>query len=264
MSKPVLIIDADVLCYQMAYSSTTRIDWDGDGQYVEALRPEQAKVKTESYVLSLVERFNAGNVILALTTRDAQYRKQLWPEYKANRSAKPRPELWYIVRDHIEQGRLNFPVMQYPRLEGDDVLGILGTGTYRDNCILVSIDKDMRTLPCRLFNPNHDELGVRTITPEAAHFFHMQQTIAGDTTDNYKGVPGMGMKTAYERLTDPRLLAFFDGKLWPIVVSCFQGKGMSEEDALLNARLAFILRDGDYNIHTHKVKLWTPQHKSVT
>lgn len=255
--RPILLIDADVLCYQMAYSATDKIDWDGDGEQVEVYRPEQVKVKLESFVLGLIERFRADTAILALSARGAQWRKELWPPYKATR--KPRPEMWEVARKHIEEGLIDhWPVRCVPRLEGDDLLGIMATGEFKGRSIIVSIDKDMQTLPCRLFLTHKEQLGVRTITEEDASFFHLCQTMAGDTTDEYKGIPRVGMQTAAERLTDPRLLQFCGNDRWKIVKSFFEAAGLTEEDALMNARLAHIMREGDYNFDTHKVKLWTP------
>ena len=46
---------------------------------------------------------------------------------------------------------------------------------------------------------------------------------------------------------------------WDTVVSTYQSKGLSEAVALENARLARILRDGEYDTDTGKVKLWTPK-----
>jgi DNA polymerase-1 len=45
---------------------------------------------------------------------------------------------------------------------------------------------------------------------------------------------------------------------WQTVVNTYEKAGMTEEDALLNARMAFILRDGYYNKETKEIKLWTP------
>jgi DNA polymerase-1 len=40
------------------------------------------------------------------------------------------------------------------------------------------------------------------------------------------------------------------------VLDAFESKGLGEEVAIENARLARILRDGEYNFETKEVKLW--------
>ena len=52
-----------------------------------------------------------------------------------------------------------------------------------------------------------------------------------------------------------RILA--DSPTWEAVVDCFKKANLTEDDALLQARVAHILQDGDYE--KGKVKLWTPQ-----
>jgi len=42
-------------------------------------------------------------------------------------------------------------------------------------------------------------------------------------------------------------------------VDAYKAKGETEYEALLTARLARILRDGDYDFDTHEVTLWTPK-----
>ena len=46
---------------------------------------------------------------------------------------------------------------------------------------------------------------------------------------------------------------------WKTVVSAFEKQGLSENDALTQARVARILRAEDYNFKTHKPILWTPK-----
>ena len=45
---------------------------------------------------------------------------------------------------------------------------------------------------------------------------------------------------------------------WATVVKAFESKGLTEEDALLNARLAKILTHEDYDAKRQEPKLWTP------
>jgi DNA polymerase-1 len=49
--------------------------------------------------------------------------------------------------------------------------------------------------------------------------------------------------------------------MWTEVVKAFESKGLTEEDALRNARLAYILRDGDWNTTSQEVRQWTPTNK---
>ena len=122
-----------------------------------------------------------------------------------------------------------------PTLEADDSLGIFATGN-RDCCI-VSPDKDFDKSLVNLWDMKNDPF---TITKEEGRQWHFIQTLAGDQTDGYAGVPGYGVKTAAKLFEEK-------GYYWDTVVDAFESKGLSFEDALLNARLAKILQTEDYS-----------------
>jgi len=120
--------------------------------------------------------------------------------------------------------------------------------------IIVSEDKDMQTIPGYVYNPAKDT-AERLITEEMADYFFFMQTLMGDTTDGYKGCPGIGEVSAAKVLDK----AIADGvPLWTAVTEQFIKKGLDVDEALVQARMARILRAEDYNIKTHEVKLWEP------
>ena len=113
--------------------------------------------------------------------------------------------------------------------------------------IICSPDKDMRQIPGKLF----DMKELTTIDPIEGAKWHLIQTLAGDQTDGYAGVPGIGIK---------RAVALFEehGYTWKTVVKAFTDKDLTEDDALMNARLARILTCTDYDPIQHSVIPWTP------
>ena len=80
----------------------------------------------------------------------------------------------------------HYNTIQKPRLEGDDCLGLLATCPGNE-CIVVSSDKDLKTIPGKLYRPEDDEL--LEISLEEADRFFLTQTLTGDVTDGYKDVP---------------------------------------------------------------------------
>jgi DNA polymerase-1 len=78
------------------------------------------------------------------------------------------------------------------------------------------------------------------------------QTIMGDSTDNYFGIKGVGPKTAEKMLEK-------DGYTWDTVIAAYEKAGLTYDDALMNARLAYILQHQDVDHETKTIKkLWTP------
>ena len=79
----------------------------------------------------------------------------------------------------------------------------------------------------------------------------LYKTLSGDNTDGYSGVPGIGIKKAQKIFEEK-------GYTWKAVVETFEDKDMTEEDALVNARLARILTTSDYDHEKKEPILWNP------
>ena len=82
----------------------------------------------------------------------------------------------------------------------------------------------------------------------------MYQTLIGDTVDGYYGCKGIGDKTAKKILGNIGENSLTE--MWKKVVETFIAKGFTEDDALLNARMARILHSEDYDFKKKEVKLW--------
>ena len=94
----------------------------------------------------------------------------------------------------------------------------------------------MKQIPGTLYNLTE----TFTITEQEGWEWFLIQTLAGDSTDGYSGAPGFGIKTSSKFFAD-------NGYTWNSVVKAFKQKGLTEEDALRNARLAKILTSKDYD-----------------
>lgn len=246
--KNTLLIDADIFCFQAASAVETEINW-GDDLWTLHSDVGRAKAKILRDLDKVAETIGGHCEFIICLTDAENFRKDVLPSYKANRVNKRKPlalgELKQWLSEHYESFAL-------PRLEADDCMGILATrAEYKPGTkkIIVSEDKDMQTIPCFLFNPAKDK-EVRTISEEEADYFHRKQTLMGDATDGYKGCPGVGEVGA------TRLLQFDTS--WENIVKAFVKKGLTEEDALVQARVARICRASDYNFKDKEVKLWMP------
>jgi hypothetical protein len=103
-----------------------------------------------------------------------------------------------------------YETMCHVNLEADDVMGILMTyGSYKDP-IMVTADKDMRTVPGALLRM--DKMEVNTL--DDANRNWMTQALVGDTSDNYPGLKGFGPVKAEKLLADCKTLP----AMWDAVV----------------------------------------------
>ncbi|MFC3130514.1 phage exonuclease [Coralloluteibacterium stylophorae] len=262
-----LVIDADVLRYQMAFANTSKVAWDDGDEPVEVIQEDKALAEVDDFIDDLMRRFGADDFVLPLSCKRHNFRKDVFPTYKSGRHAKPKPALWAVIDEHLNT-KYASKLMVRDSLEGDDILGLLATHPNPKRApgkrLIVSIDKDLQTIPCRLWNPSKPDIAPRVITPHDADLYWMKQTLTGDSTDEYPGCPGIGPKKA-----DAALVAVSEAlrdasaeehlaALWQAVVQTYEFKGLTAEDALTQARCARILRHGDYDYATGKVALWSP------
>lgn len=235
----LLLIDGDIIAYKAAASAEVATNW-GNGQWTLHSFEPDVEVRVEDQIHKLLEA-PVQDCVIAFTDKK-NFRKDVAPYYKANRKDTRKPMLLDYAKKYMS---LQYNTIMYRNLEADDVLGILGTKN-RDT-IIWSEDKDLLTIPAKHWINGE----VVEITEAEANYQFLYQTLIGDSTDNYKGCPTIGPKTANKILSS--------GCTWEAVVEAFKSKGLSEEVALENARLARILRDGEYNTETGEVYLWQPQ-----
>lgn len=168
---PFLLIDADVLAYQAAAGVEKIIRFEEDvclpvASLTDALAAFDVKLDR------LLRTLQATEYRLCFSDAAADlFRRKLFPAYKRNREGKPRPVVLKTLREHLLRETPAAQVCRKPGLEADDCMGILATRrSYLPGRrkVVVSIDKDLRTIPGLYYNPARPEDGVQTITPASA------------------------------------------------------------------------------------------------
>lgn len=268
-----LLIDADIVAYQSSASSETKYDWGDTGGEVKVSDFGAACKKAGEEIEHLAEKLKADAVIVCLSDDVQNFREEVWSGYKQHRAATERPEHLYDLKDWLAS---EFPTQMRPRMEADDVMGILSTEPHEGERIIVSADKDMQTIPGLLFNPNKDKK-VRRITPEFAERFMLWQALTGDATDGYRGCPGIGPKSADKALDWRQVKVPHDHQIrsgprkgevevrfkwegfatqWEAVVACFNAVGLTAHDAVQQVNLARILKHSD--LDGNRIIPWVP------
>lgn len=261
--KRIALVDGDTLVYSAALAAEKAVEWDNDLWTLHADFGD-AKMHFHRILEDIKEAVEYDHIIMALTdgSPETRWRNGVMETYKANRKKNRRPVVWAPLREYVHEV---FETFERPGLEGDDVLGILATrkGEPGEERVIVSIDKDLKTIPGLLFNYGHPELGIVTVTEDEADYWHMFQTLTGDSADGYPGCPGIGAVTA-KKLLDPCWMdidgeRWFDVDVaWSIIEKSYQKAKLSTDVALQNARVARILRVTDYDFPARKVILWRP------
>jgi len=223
-----LLIDADFIVYKSCASAEYDIDY-GDDVIVVGSSFKEAYGNTIRELNKIKNQYFDGELILFFSD-STNFRKTVDPNYKGHRNRKKPCGYKRVINKLAE----NYPLIRMPTLEADDAMGIYATSN--DDCVVVSPDKDMKQIPGRLYNMEE----MFTIDKQSGWEWFLIQTLAGDSTDGYSGAPGFGVKTSAKFFAEY-------GYTWNSVVRAFIQKGLTEEDALRNARLAKILTADDYD-----------------
>ena len=238
-----LLIDADYIVYKNCASAEYDIDF-GDDVILVGSQFSEAYANTIREINRIKSEFLDPDVILFFSD-STNFRKLVFHDYKGHRNRKKPCGYKRVIYALHEE----YEVIRMPTLEADDAMGIYATSN--DDCTIVSPDKDMKQIPGSLY----DMKEMFTITKQDGWEWFLIQALAGDQTDGYAGAPGFGVKTSAKFFGD-------NGYTWNSVVKAFLLKGLTEEDALRNARLAKILTADDYDTEQSRPILWTPSDAS--
>ena len=237
-----LLIDADYIVYKCCAATETEIDF-GEDLIVVTSRFSEAYEYVERELYNIASDLGCFDDSILFFSDSVNFRKSIDPAYKGHRNRK-KPCGYKRVINKLKE---EYHVVIMPTLEADDALGIYATNLPGQH-IICSPDKDMRQIPGQLFDLTQ---GVVEITPEMGDRWHLIQAMAGDQTDGYAGIPGIGIKRA-EALLEA------NGATWQTVVDAFAAKDLDESVALMNARLAKILQCDDYDFTNQEPRLWNP------
>jgi DNA polymerase-1 len=248
MDTTRLLIDGDILIYKTCWAVQSEVEWE-DGIVTTGTNLDELKIQASATVEYLKLTMKPDETVICLSDKSNNFRKKIFTEYKAHRKKNRKPLGFKHLQEYLIK---QYTSRTLPTLEADDVMGILATDGQFEKNYIASIDKDMTTVPCTYYNlDSEDYIAINTNT--ADFNFHVQ-TLTGDAADNYKGCPGIGIKRALGLLFGKK-----PNEYWGIIKKAFEKVGLTEMDALVQARMARILRTEDYNMEKGEVLLWSPR-----
>ena len=234
-SQRLILVDGSGYIFRAFYALPPMSREDGT--------PVNAVFGFTSMLLKLSDDMEGDNILVVFDAARTTFRNAIYKEYKANRSEPPEelvPQFDLIKKATTAIGLKSLEVENY---EADDIIATYVKIAKKENIetLVISSDKDLMQLiqdGVSLYDPMKNT----KIGPEAVlEKFGVSpdkvidvQALAGDSSDNVPGVPGIGVKTASQLINEYGSLE----KLLDNVSSIKQEK--RRESLLNNAELAIV------------------------
>ena len=198
-AEPVYLVDGSGYIFRAFYGLPPMTNPDGV--------PVNAVFGFSKMLAKLLSDAGTRRFAVIFDSSRVSFRNDIYPEYKANRSDPPEELVpqFDLIRDATRA--FNVPCIELPGFEADDLIATFARMAREEGheVVIVSSDKDLMQLvnddvsmldPAKNVTIRRDEVIERFgVGPESVIDV---QALAGDSTDNVPGVPGIGVKTAAE------------------------------------------------------------------
>ena len=219
------LIDSDSYAYAAAHLAEGTSEQNARQVLNDLIQGTLIDLNTEEYML--------------FCTGDTNFRKEIYPEYKANRLDAKKPEHLAACKQHL---RTEWKAYESINCEADDLVGIEAMRDPTRETIIVSVDKDLNTIPGWHYNPKKKERYL--VSPRDALRFFYYQLLVGDSADNIKGAKGIGPKKA-ERILETAFEDWIASAGTEAELAVFYYDSVKDyfschEELMLNARCLYI------------------------
>ena len=197
MPDTILLIDGMYLVFSSFYSHHAMRTLKGE--------PTGAVFGFISRVESLIQELQPSRLVVAFDSKEKNFRRELYPEYKAKRLLPPEELIQQLpaIREYLTGRGIHF--LEKPGLEADDIIALLARrfAASGSEVLIFSADKDLFQLVAERIYIYHPKLKRKLDRGDVKEFFGVfpeqivdYLALAGDSSDNIPGIPGIGDKTA--------------------------------------------------------------------
>jgi DNA polymerase-1 len=162
-------------------------------------------------VADLLDKPEVDHIAMILDASETTFRKEIYDKYKANRPPPPDDLIpqFPLIREAAKA--FNVTVCELNGFEADDLIATYARLAVEAGatCTIVSSDKDLMQLirpGVEMMDPiKKTKIGPAEVMEKfgvAPNKVVDVQALAGDSTDNVPGVPGIGVKTAAQLITE--------------------------------------------------------------
>ena len=258
MSQKLLLIDGNSIVNRAYFAMPMLSDMQGNNI--------NAVYGFVNILLKVVEQLKPDKLVVAFDKRGANFRKQIYPDYKANRKGMPEDLASQMPILHDLLATMQVTVVEKAGVEADDIIGTISSH-FDGESYVVSGDRDMLQLVSDKVTVLITKKGVTDVEVVTPHnikeLYGMTasqvvdyKALRGDTSDNIPGVKGVGEKTALQLLERhgdlDTLFANLDKEKGALKEKLANGKDL----AYVSKKLAQIVLSADVDYDLEKCGLY--------
>ncbi len=222
-------------------------------------------------IFKVIESEKPDMIGVAWDLKKPTFRHEMYDEYKAGRKAMPDElaEQVPLMKEVLES--MNITNMSKEGIEADDILGIMAKRAQSEgiDAVILSGDRDLlqisdKKIKISIPKTSKGKTEVFSYYPEdvmaeyglnPTQFIELK-AIMGDSSDNYKGIPGVGEKGATELMTTYGSLDGIYEHIDEITKKALKEKLIEhKEEAYFCKKLATILTEGEIDIDVKSLKV---------
>ena len=198
-NKSLTLVDGSGFIFRAYYALPPLTRKDGT--------PINAVMGYCNMIWRLIAKTKTDNLAVIFDVASKSFRNDIYPQYKANRSEAPDDLIPQFALIREATNAFNIPYIELKGYEADDIIATYARQAQNKGWFvdIISSDKDLMQLvddkikmidPMKMVNIDREEVLKKFgVYPDKVVDV---QALAGDSTDNIPGVPGIGVKTAAE------------------------------------------------------------------
>lgn len=199
MSKRVCLIDGSGYIFRAFYALPPLTSPEGV--------PVNAVYGFTNMFMRLTQKMKCDYSLVLFDAKRQNFRNEIFPDYKGTRKEIPEDLIPQFDIIHQAVEALNLHYLDMEGYEADDLIATYADIALKDgyDVTVISADKDLMQLirpGVEFYDPMKDKYFTPEDVKEKFGVYPEQvvdvQALAGDSTDNIPGVPGIGLKTAAE------------------------------------------------------------------
>jgi DNA polymerase-1 len=223
-----------------------------------------------SMLLRVIQDLKPTHIAVVFDTPKPTFRNKLLSSYQAQRPETAKELIGQFEKARKVLKAFNIPHYEADGFEGDDVIGTLAEQAGKnEEVIIVTGDKDQLQLindkkNIKLYMPitglSNSKLMTETEVKEKmgieAKLIDDYKALVGDPSDNYKGVPGIGPKTAINLLNEHGSLDNIYRNLKNISSLTAQKLKDGKKESEISKKLATIVKNVPIKLNLEECQKW--------